>query len=344
MTPHSLLRISVLVALATIVLKMLAWYVTQSVGLLSDGLESFVNLAGALFALWMVTIAQRPADDDHPYGHTKAEYFSAGFEGLLVVAASIAIVWASVDRWLHPQPLQRLDWGLGLSLLSTALNGGLAWLMLRGARIHRSMALEGDARHLITDVYTSIGVVAGLVLAHLTGWAWLDVAVGLLVGLNIAWHGSVLVWRAAQGLMDTAMPAEQLAVVERVLAELVQQAQARTGQVIVFDNIASRGAGERSFVDLHLHVPGAWSLWRAARWRDRAEAALMAAVPGLLARIELLPEGIATAYERSSGTAEELGLADFPDEACEPGLPPQAFSPTRHPAAAPSTPPPADSA
>lgn len=317
LTPGSLLRISVVVALATIVLKMSAWYITGSVGLLSDGLESFVNLAGALFALGMVTIAQRPADDDHPYGHTKAEYFSAGFEGLLVVAASIAIIWASVDRWLHPQPLQSLDWGLALSILSTVLNGALAWIMFRSARVHRSMALEGDARHLLTDVYTSVGVVLGLVLAHFTGWEWLDVAVGVLVGVNIAWHGGAMVWSASQGLMDTAMEPAQLEVVDRVLAGLVEEACAQTAQDMEFDSITSRRAGERSFVDLHLHVPGTWSLWEAAKWRDRAEAALMQAVPGLLARIELLPVGVATAFERNAcGAACSLYRDEQPMPVC----------------------------
>ena len=133
-TPHSLLRISIVVAVLTIVLKMLAWWVSGSVGLLSDALESFVNLAGATFALAMVTIAQRPADEDHPYGHHKAEYFSAGFEGLLIIGASLAILWFSADRWLNPQPLERLDWGVGLSLGSTLLNAALAWLMFRSAR------------------------------------------------------------------------------------------------------------------------------------------------------------------------------------------------------------------
>ena len=198
MRPHSLLRISIAVAVVTIVLKMLAWLLTGSVGLLSDALESFVNLAGATFALAMVTIAQRPADDDHPYGHHKAEYFSAGFEGLLVIGASLAIIWVSVARWLDPQPLQRLDWGLGLSLASTVLNGALAWLMFRSARTYRSMALEGDARHLMTDVYTSVGVVLGLGLAHLSGWWWLDPLAGVVVALNILWHGAVLLWRASQ--------------------------------------------------------------------------------------------------------------------------------------------------
>ena len=146
-TPENLLRISVVVAIATIAFKTVAWAVSGSVGLLSDALESLVNLVGALFALGMVTIAKRPADDDHPYGHTKAEYFSAGFEGLLIFGAAMAILWASVDRLLHPQPLEQLGWGLVLSLISTALNGGLAMVMLRAARQHRSAALEGDGRH-----------------------------------------------------------------------------------------------------------------------------------------------------------------------------------------------------
>ncbi|MGN1057721.1 MAG: cation diffusion facilitator family transporter [Comamonas sp.] len=303
LTPSSLLRVSVVVALITIALKMSAWYVTGSVGLLSDALESFVNLAGAMFALAMVTIAKRPADDDHPYGHSKAEYFSAGFEGLLVVGASVAIIWASVNRWMHPHPLEQVDWGIALSLISTVLNGALAWVMFRSAREHRSMALEGDAKHLMTDVYTSVGVVVGLLLAGATGWVWLDPLVGLLVGLNILWHGGELVWRASQGLMDVAMEPEQLQTVEAVLAQQVQEAQAETQSLIEFDSLTTRQAGERSFVDVHLHVPGDWSLFQAARWRTRTEAALMAAVPGLHARIELLPEGVDTVFERSLSSA-----------------------------------------
>lgn len=299
LTPRSLLRISVVVALVTIVLKMMAWQLTGSVGLLSDALESFVNLAGAMFALAMVTIAQRPADEEHPYGHHKAEYFSAGFEGLLVVGASVAIIWVSVDRWLHPQPLERLDWGLGLSMVSTVLNGGLAWVMFRSARVHRSMALQGDAKHLMTDVYTSLGVVLGLGLAHATGWVWLDAAVGLLVGLNILWHGGQLVWNSSQGLMDVAVEPAQLQAIEAVLAQEAAAAQAETGEQIVFDSLTTRQAGERSFVDLHLHVPGAWSLSQASRWRQSTERALMAAVPGLQARIELLPQGVDTVFEQA---------------------------------------------
>ena len=208
MTPRRLLRVSVVVALLTIVLKTLAWWVTGSVGLLSDALEAFVNLAGAMFALAMVTVAERPADVEHPYGHHKAEYFSSGFEGILIVGASMAIVWASVQRLLHPQPLEQLGWGMALSMLSTGLNGLLALAMFRTARRHRAVALEGDARHLVTDVWTSVGVVIGLIAAQATGWLWLDPLVGIGVALNILYEGGALVWRAAQGLMDEAVEQE----------------------------------------------------------------------------------------------------------------------------------------
>ncbi|MEZ0308978.1 MAG: cation diffusion facilitator family transporter, partial [Ramlibacter sp.] len=179
LTPEVLLRASIVVAVLTIAMKTLAWWITQSVGLLSDAMESFVNLASAVFALVMVRIALRPADVDHPYGHHKAEYFSSGFEGLLIIVAALGIVWAAVQRILHPQPLEQLGWGLSLSVLSSVINGVLAWAMLRSARVHRSVALEGDARHLITDVWTSAGVVVGIGLVAATGWDWLDPAVAI---------------------------------------------------------------------------------------------------------------------------------------------------------------------
>src|SRR6218665_39782 len=172
LSPRHLLWASVAVALVTIVLKTLAWHVTGSVGLLSDAMESFVNLAGAMFALAMVTVAQRPADDDHPYGHHKAEYFSSGFEGVLIVGVSVGILWAAGYRLREPQPIAQPGWGMGLSLLSSALNGLLAWMMLRSAREHRSVALEADARHLVTDVWTSAGVLARIAGVALPGWPW----------------------------------------------------------------------------------------------------------------------------------------------------------------------------
>lgn len=295
MTPRRLLRVSVVVALLTIVLKTLAWWVTGSVGLLSDALEAFVNLAGAMFALAMVTVAERPADVEHPYGHHKAEYFSSGFEGILIVGASMAIVWASVQRLLHPHPLEQLGWGMALSMLSTGLNGLLALAMFRTARRHRAVALEGDARHLVTDVWTSIGVVIGLIAAQATGWLWLDPLVGIGVALNILYEGGVLVWRAAQGLMDEAVEQE---LIDQIEAVLLRHSQA-SADVVRFDSLVSRRAGMRSYVQLHMHVPAGWTLGRAAQARAAVESELMDTVPGLHATIELLPVGAETVFEQS---------------------------------------------
>jgi cation diffusion facilitator family transporter len=299
MRPRNLLRLSVAVAVLTIVLKTLAWWLTGSVGLLSDALESFVNLAGAMFALAMVTIAERPADEDHPYGHHKAEYFSAGFEGILVIGASVAIMWAAVLRLFNPQPLEQLSWGLLLSLVSTGFNGLLAWLMFRSARQHRSMALEGDAKHLMTDVWTSAGVVLGLMAAKWTGWLWLDAAVAIGVALNILVQGGQLVWQSSQGLMDKALSNSERERIDAVLHEFAQQPG------LQFDNISTRSAGERSFVDLHMHVPGQWTVQRAAQLRADIEAALLKAVPGLYARIEMLPKGMETHSEVADLNAAE---------------------------------------
>ena len=290
--PHNLLKISVLVALLTIVLKTLAWWLTGSVGLLSDALESFVNLAGAMFALTMVTVAKRPADTEHPYGHYKAEYFSAGFEGVLVIGASLAIAWAALSRLWNPQPLEQLSWGLLLSLISTVFNGLLGWVMLRSSRKYRSMALEGDAKHLFTDVWTSVGVVVGLLAAALTGWLWVDALVALAVAVHICIQGIQLVWQSSQGLMDQALDAPQ-----RLKIDTLLEGYARRSEGVSFDNVSSRQAGERSFVDFHMHVPGQWSVQRAAQLRSEIEAALLLAVPGLYARIELLPTGMETHSE-----------------------------------------------
>ena len=285
LTPKRLLWASIGVAIITITLKTLAWIVTDSVGLLSDAMESFVNLASAIFALMMVTIAQRPADDDHPYGHHKAEYFSSGFEGILIVGVSIGIIWAATSRLLEPQPLQALGWGLALSVLSSALNGLLAWVMFSSAKVHRSIALEADARHLVTDVWTSVGVVAGLAGVALTGWLWLDAVAAIGVALNILWEGGHLMWRSSQGLMDEAVEPEVLHDIQQTLATFDQQ-------TIRFDHVMTRRSGQRRFVDLHMHMPASWTLGRAAAVRTSVEQALMQAVPGLRATIQLLPSDV----------------------------------------------------
>lgn len=282
MQVRTYLQISIAVAVATIALKTGAWWVSGSVSLLSDALESLVNLAGAMFALAMVTVAARPPDEDHPYGHHKAEYFSSGFEGVLIFVAALAILWAAVDRLLHPQPLEDLGLGLALSVVSSTMNGLLAWSMLKKARAVRSMALEGDARHLFTDVWTSVGVVGGLVAVHLTGWLWLDPVLAIAVALNILREGGKLVWQSSEGLMDQAVEPEIQAAIDKTLDEFRHQA-------IRFDHVATRRAGARRFVDLHMHMPAGWTLGRAAALRTTVEQALMAAVPGLRATIQLLP-------------------------------------------------------
>ena len=291
-SPATLLRVSVGVAVATIVLKTLAWWVSGSVALLSDAMESFVNLAGAMFALTMVTVARAPADAEHPYGHHKAEYFSSGFEGILIIGASLGIAYAAVMRWIHPEPLQALDWGIAFSVVSSTLNGLLAWAMLKSSRAHRSKALEGDARHLITDVYTSAGVIIGLGLVMVTDWLWLDPLAALLVAANILREGWRLVWESAQGLMDEAADDHTQERVNEVLSRFSQQQDEDGSALLEFDHLRTRQAGHRCYVDLHMHVPGVWSMDRAAQERTDVEAALMAAVPGLHATIQLLPKGV----------------------------------------------------
>ena len=284
------LKVSVAVALATIGLKTAAWWLTDSVSLLSDALESLVNLAGAMFALAMVTVAAQPADEDHPYGHHKAEYFSSGFEGVMITAAALAIVWASVHRLLDPQPLEQVGLGLALSVLSSALNAALAFAMLAKARELRSIALEADARHLYTDVWTSAGVVLGLLAAVGTGWLWLDPVIAIAVALNILREGVALVRRSADGLMDRALEPEVRQEIERTLDVFRHQA-------IRFDHVVTRRAGQRRFVDLHMHMPAGWTLGRAAALRTSVEQALMSAVPGLRATIQLLPMDVEAHFD-----------------------------------------------
>ena len=289
-TPTLLLRISIAVAVVTILLKTAAWLLTDSVGLLSDAMESLVNLASAAFALLMVTIARRPADADHPYGHHKAEYFSSGFEGLMIIVAAIGIIWAALHRLQNPQPLGALGLGLTLAVLSSALNGALAWVMLQSSKQHRSMALEGDAHHLITDVWTSAGVVLGVGMVAWTGWQWLDPAVAIGVALNILRVGAKLMWKSSQGLMDEALEPEVLAEVQKTLGGFDHK-------TIRFDHITSRRSGRRRFIDMHMHMPADWSLRRAAAVRASVEQALMSAVPGLRATIQLLPHDVEVHFE-----------------------------------------------
>jgi len=201
---------------------------------------------------------------------------------VLILVAALAIIWAAGNRFANPQPLQSLGWGIALSIVSSAMNGMLAWAMLRKARQHRSMALEGDARHLITDVWTSAGVVVGLLAVQATGWIWLDPVLAIAVAANIGREGVLLVWQSADGLMDRALEPAVRAQIDTTLAGFAHQ-------TIRFDHVVTRRAGQRRFVDMHMHMPAGWSLGRAAAMRGAVEQALMSAVPGLRASIQLLP-------------------------------------------------------
>jgi cation diffusion facilitator family transporter len=294
-SPRTLMWASVVVAIMTITLKTLAWWITDSVGLLSDAMESLVNLASAVFGLVMVTVAARPADAEHPYGHHKAEYFSSGFEGILIIVAAIGIIWTASHRIFDPQPIEQVGLGLALSIISSVLNGLLAWVMFGAAKTHRSIALEADAKHLVTDVWTSVGVVMGIGLVSLTGWLWLDALVAIAVALNILKEGVHLIWRSSQGLMDEAVEPEAIAKINETLAGFAYQRDEVS--IIRFDHITTRQAGQRLFVDLHMHMPASWTLGRAAALRTSVEQALMSAVPGLRASIQLLPSDVEAHFD-----------------------------------------------
>ena len=221
MSTHNLARyawLSIAAALATMALKAAAWWLTGSVGLLSDALESLVNLAGALMALAMLSVAARPPDEDHAYGHGKAEYFSAGVEGGLILIAALSIAVAAVDRLLHPRAIEQVGLGLAVSVVASVLNLVVALVLLRAAREHQSVTLRANAHHLLTDVWTSAGVLAGVLLVALTGWDRLDPLVALAVAANIVWTGWRIVAHSVDGLMDAALPAHEIARLERILA------------------------------------------------------------------------------------------------------------------------------
>jgi cation diffusion facilitator family transporter len=264
--------ISIAAAFATIALKTVAWWLTGSVGLLSDAIESLVNLAGALMVLGMLSLAEQPADEDHPYGHGKAEYFSSAFEGFLIVVAALSIGYAAVHRLLAPQPLEAVGLGLVVSAVASVVNLLVARLLLKAALEHGSITLEADAHHLMTDVWTSAGVILGVGLVAVTGWNRLDPALALLVAANIIWTGWRLIHRSASGLMDAALPAAQQAVIVEVLERYA-------GQGIAHHALRTRQSGRRAFISVHVLVPGRWSVKHAHDWVERIEADLRGAVP-----------------------------------------------------------------
>lgn len=266
--------LSIAAALATIVLKTLAWWLTDSVGLLSDALEGTINLAGATVALVMLSIAARPPDEDHAYGYGKAEYFASGIEGTLILIAAIAIAVAAVDRLITPRALEQVGAGLALSTLASLVNFAVARKLLEAARHYRSIALEADARHLMTDVWTSAGVILGVAAVWLTGWERLDPLIAIAVAANIVWAGYQLMRRSFQGLLDHALPESELQTLNRVLDRY------RT-EGIDFHAVRTRQAGARSFVTLHVLVPARWSVARGHDMGHQVENAIREALPGI---------------------------------------------------------------
>ncbi len=274
--------ISIAAAVATILLKGVAWQLTGSVGLLSDAIESFVNLAGAIMALWMLTLAAQPADARHPHGHGKAEYFSSAFEALLIFIAAVSIGYTAIDRLLHPRALETVGVGLLVSVVASVINFAVARILLRAGRAHQSITLEADAHHLMTDVWTSVGVIVGVGLVALTGWNWLDATIALLVAANIVWTGWQLMVRSAAGLMDIALPATQVAQIDAVLASYAAHG-------IAYHALRTRQAGRRSFVSLHVLVPGEWTVQVAHDWTERIEADIRRELPGIHITAHLEP-------------------------------------------------------
>jgi cation diffusion facilitator family transporter len=274
MLPASLKRyawLSIAAALATILLKGWAWWITGSVGLLSDALESFVNLAGAMMALAMLSLAAMPADKDHAHGHGKAEYFSSAFEGFLIVIAAVAISYAAIERLLNPQPIEAVGIGLAVSVVASVINLATSRVLMGVGRKYKSITLEADAHHLLTDVWTSAGVIVGVGLVWLTGWLWLDPVIALLVAMNIVWTGWQLLHRSATGLMDVSIPEEDLRAIESVLDSYRQQG-------LDFHALRTRQAGTRAFISLHVLVPGKWTVQLGHDWSERIEADIRQAV------------------------------------------------------------------
>jgi cation diffusion facilitator family transporter len=272
--------LSIAAAIATIALKTLAYLLTGSVGLLSDAIESLVNLVGAIMALAMLTVAARPADEDHTYGHSKAEYFSSGVEGTLIVFAAVSIGVAAALRFLAPQPIEQVGVGIAVSVVASAINLAVALVLLRAGKQHHSITLEANAQHLLTDVWTSAGVIVGVGAVVATGWLRLDPIVAMLVAANIVWTGARIVQRSVLGLMDTVLPAGELAAVRAALDSHLKDG-------VEYHALRTRQSGARRFVSVHVLVPGAWTVHRGHALLEDIEARIRAAVPNVTALTHL---------------------------------------------------------
>lgn len=283
--------LSVAAALATIGLKMLAWWLTGSVGLLSDALESLVNLAAALLALSMLRLAAAPPDEAHQYGFSKAEYFSAGIEGALIVLAAAGILWAAIPRLITPMPLDTPVLGLALTIAASGINLVIAGILMRIGKREHSITLEADGRHLMTDVWTSAGVLVGVALVFVTGWLRLDPLVALAVAVHIVWTGLGLMRRSWKGLLDAAISREDAGEVTKLFAEYAK----RYG--VAFHALRTRQAGARRFISFHLLVPDEWPVVRAHRLSEEIEERIRMLVPNAGVFVHIEPISDPSSYD-----------------------------------------------
>ncbi|QUS60854.1 cation transporter [Synechocystis sp. PCC 7339] len=268
--PYAVLSIGT--ALATMGLKLGAYAITGSVGLLSDALESTVNLASAIVAFWALSLAATPADSQHPFGHSKAEYFSSGLEGAFILIAALGIGYSAVERLLSPEPLEQSSLGIGLAIAATVLNGTVAWILWRAGKRLNSITLRADAQHLLTDVWTSVGVVVAVVLIFFTGWQWLDPLIALGVGLNVLWTGIHLLQETFSSLMDKSLDSEQLQKITHCFAVYEDEG-------VRFHLLQTREAGSQSFISFHVLVPGHWTVQRGHDLCESIEAAIAQRIP-----------------------------------------------------------------
>jgi cation diffusion facilitator family transporter len=285
MKRHSLTRyawLSIAAAIITITLKVIAYLLTGSIGLLSDAIESIVNLLGASIALAMLTIAERPADKDHLYGHSKAEYFSSGAEGVLILIASFSIGYTAIDRLINPSPLEQAGTGLIVSAFASLINLAVARILFKVAKKSDSITLEADARHLMTDVWTSVGVIGGIGVVAFSGWLILDPLVALAVGANIVWTGIQLVRRSVAGLMDSALPAEDQKTIEKILDMYKVQG-------VHYHTLLTRQAASRRFISVHILVPGVWPVQKAHQLINTLESEMRRGLPGVSVITHLEP-------------------------------------------------------
>ena len=282
--------LSIAAALATIALKTLAWWLTDSVGLLSDAIEGTINLVGATVALAMISVAARPPDSDHAFGYTKAEYFASGLEGTLILLAAIAIGFAAIDRLITPRPLEHVGAGLAVSAAASLINYGVARRLHQAGQHFRSIALEADARHLMTDVWTSAGVIFGVAAVWVTGWARLDPLIALAVAANIVWSGYRLMQRSIHGLLDRALPPDRMRVLEGAL-------ESYRARGIDFHALRTRQAGTRSFVTLHVLVPAAWTVAQGHDLAHEVEKDIHAVLPDAVVLTHVEPLGYPESYQ-----------------------------------------------